>query len=65
MCRVVPSERRSKTGLTQNDVATLRRGLRGPPARHATLERRALTRDLTRATRAPMSEQMTSFSASL
>eukprot|EP00959_Pyramimonas_sp_CCMP1952_P017782 377449-Pyramimonas_sp.AAC.1 len=43
-----PTGRRSETGLTRDGTATLRRGSRGPPARHATLEARALTRNLTR-----------------
>eukprot|EP00959_Pyramimonas_sp_CCMP1952_P315107 6595394-Pyramimonas_sp.AAC.1 len=36
-----------------------KRVLRGPPARHATLKTRALTRDLTRPVYAPMSAQTT------
>eukprot|EP00959_Pyramimonas_sp_CCMP1952_P355576 7447404-Pyramimonas_sp.AAC.1 len=53
------SGRRSKGSLTQDGVATLRGGLRGPPARCAALETRALTRDPTLSACAPMSAQAT------
>eukprot|EP00959_Pyramimonas_sp_CCMP1952_P125928 2633462-Pyramimonas_sp.AAC.1 len=50
-------DRTTKTGLARDDTATLRGGFREPPARHATLETGALTRDLARAAHVPMSAQ--------
>ncbi|CAK0891559.1 unnamed protein product [Prorocentrum cordatum] len=50
-----------KTGPTQDGMVTSRGGLRGPPARHARWEARALARDLTKATCARLSAQTNSF----
>eukprot|EP00959_Pyramimonas_sp_CCMP1952_P228174 4771047-Pyramimonas_sp.AAC.1 len=55
-----------RAGCPRRGTATWRGVLRGPPARHATLETRVPARDLTRATCARMSVKATPLpSASL